>query len=136
MTLPKYFFILVLFLFAGCKEEFPTYEQFCSTSEKTLPACLRYDVFDAQDKVRLVQVFGKEETPSCPYHVVLTRYHVGECNNPAVKSRGSDFNGYVRVEIKKGFKCYYKVQSDYKEDISHAFENVLQRISKTFSPPK
>jgi len=58
----------------------------------------------------------------------LTKYHVGSCNNPIVKSTGSDFDGYVRIEIKKGFKCYYKVQSDYKSDVDAAFERVLKKV--------
>ena len=48
--------------------------------------------------------------------------------NPIVKSIGSDFDGYIRIEIKKGFKCYYKVQSDFKSDENAAFERVLKKI--------
>jgi hypothetical protein len=62
--------------------------------------------------------------------VELTRYHIGACDNPAVKSLGSDFNGYVRLEIKKSFKCHYKVQSDFKNDEDAAFERVLKKISE------
>ena len=65
---------------------------------------------------------------SCKYVVNLTRYHVGKCDNPIVKSVGGDFNGYVRVEVKKGFKCYYKVQSDFKHDAEAALERVLNRV--------
>jgi len=121
---------LVLFgilLFAGCQEDFPTYSTFCN--EKTLPPpeCLHYAVLNQQDKTLLEKHFGAVDDPKCAYRVELTRYHVGNCNNPIVKSTGSDFDGYVRIEIKKGFKCYYKVQSDYKHSVDAAFERVLKR---------
>ena len=72
--------------------------------------------------------FGIEEDEACPYRVELIKYHIGNCNNPIVKSVGSDFDGYIRIEIKKGFKCYYKVQSDFKNDENAAFERVLKKI--------
>jgi hypothetical protein len=83
---------------------------------------------DKKDKEILEQYFKLKNDTSCPYRVELTKYHVGSCNNPVVKSIGSDFNGYIRIEIKKGFKCYYKVQSDYKDDADAAFERVLKRV--------
>ena len=85
-------------------------------------------VFNSQDKERLQRSFGLQDDDQCSYRVELTRYHVGDCNNPVVKSVGGDLNGYVRVEVKKGFKCYYKVQSDYKNEVSAAFERVLKRV--------
>ena len=89
--------------------------------------CLHYAVLDTQDKALLEKRFGLTDDPKCAYRVELTKYRVGSCNNPVVKSTGSDFNGYVRIEIKKGFKCYYKVQSDYKNDVNGAFERVLKK---------
>ena len=83
------------------------------------------------DKQQIQNAFGIEDNASCSYSVTLTRYHVGECDNPVVKSVGGDFNGYVRVEVKKGFKCYYKVQSDFKHDDTAAFSRVLKKIKKT-----
>jgi len=121
------YFILFLLLFTGCKEEFPTYTAHCQEDSFTLP-CLHYAVLDPEDKMRLQDAFGFEERASCPYRVELIRYTVGNCNNPVVKSVGSDFNGYVRVEVKKGFKCYYKIQSDYKDDVNAAFARVLKSV--------
>jgi len=121
-----FFFLSLLLLLAGCKEEFPTYASFCSQEERIFP-CLHYAVFDVKDKQRLQNAFGIVDTENCPYRVELIKYHVGCCNNPVVKSTGGDFNGYVRVEVKKGFKCYYKIQSDYKDDVNAAFERVLEK---------
>ncbi len=123
----KISFLLFLFLFlTGCKEEFPTYASFCSQDKRVFD-CLHYAVLDSTDKQKLQNAFGIADTKNCPYRVELTKYHVGCCNNPVVKSTGSDFDGYVRIEIKKGFKCYYKVQSDYKSDVNAAFERVLEK---------
>ena len=120
-------FTLGPLLFTGCQEDFPTYSTFCDQGKLTPPKCLHYAVLDQQDKELLQKYFSVMDDPECSYRIELTKYHVGSCNNPIVKSRGSDFNGYVRIEIKKGFECYYKVQSDYKNDRDAAFERVLKR---------
>jgi hypothetical protein len=91
------------------------------------PKCLHYAILDKQDKDIVQKYFAVADDTTCSYRVELTKYHVGACNNPVVKSIGSDFDGYVRIEIKKGFKCYYKVQSDYKNDVDSAFERVLKK---------
>jgi len=119
-----------ILLFTGCQEDFPTYSTFCDQQILSPPKCLHYAVLDKQDKEVLKKHFGVADDPKCSYRVELTKYHVGNCNNPIVKSTGSDFDGYVRIEIKKGFKCYYKVQSDYKNDADAAFERVLMRSKK------
>jgi len=122
----------MLLALAGCKEDFPTYASPMTTPSKTFQ-CLHYMTPDYLDKQQIQDAFGIEDNASCPYSVTLTRYHVGECDNPVVKSVGGDFNGYVRIEVKKGFKCYYKVQSDFKHDDTAAFERVLAEIKKTNS---
>jgi len=131
----QYLLFLILFLLSGCKEEFPTYSSFCSQSQNTF-SCLHYAILEDNDKKILKETFNIKENKNCPFRVELTKYHVGNCNNPLVKSLGGDFNGYVRIEIKKGFKCYYKVQSDYKNDEYAAFERVLYRVEKEINSVK
>ena len=122
--------ILLALLFTGCEEKYPTYAAFCEQNRTEFPSCLHYAVLNQKDKKRLVSLFGLKDDKACPYRVELTRYHIGLCDNPVVKSVGSDFNGYVRVEIKKSFKCYYKVQSDFRNDENAAFERVLKKLEK------
>ncbi len=124
----SFFFLCTLLLMTGCKEEFPVYSTFCDQNSTVFPDCLHYTVFDVKDKKALEASFGIDNSEQCAYRVELIKYHVGSCNNPVVKSMGSDFNGYVRIEIKKGFKCYYKIQSDYKDDVNAAFDRVLKRV--------
>lgn len=132
MTTIKPFLILLglLTLSTGCRENFPVYSGFCDQNRTEAPDCLHYTAVNTKDKVLLESRFGVTDTPECNYHVELTRYHVGDCNNPVVKSVGSDFNGYVRIEIRKGFACYYKAQSDFKSDEEAALERVLTRFKK------
>ena len=127
--LMRNFFIssLLLFFLIGCKEDFPTYASPITTPSKTF-TCLNYIGLNSSDKQQLQNAFRVDDNSSCAYRVNLTRYHVGKCDNPVVKSVGGDFNGYIRVEVKKGFKCYYKVQSDFKHDAIAAFDRVLTKI--------
>ena len=120
----------VLLVIAGCKEDFPTYVSPLTTPSKTLQ-CLHYMALNHLDKQQIQNAFGIEDNATCPYTVTLTRYYVGQCDNLVVKSVGGDFNGYVRIEVKKGFKCYYKVQSDFKHDDTAAFSRVLEKIKET-----
>jgi len=127
MHLSKIFLLPVFLFITGCQEDFPTYSTFCNDKSMTPPKCLHYAVLNKRDKNILQKSFSLTENSKCEYRVELTKYHVGSCSNPVVKSMGSDFNGYVRIEIKKGFKCYYKVQSDYKHDVNRAFERVVKK---------
>jgi hypothetical protein len=83
------FFLSVfgLLLFAGCQEDFPTYSTFCDQETMSSPKCLHYAVLDKKDKDVLEKHFGVIDDPKCSYRVELTKYHVGSCNNPIVKSR-------------------------------------------------
>ena len=125
-------FTLLLFALIGCEENFPTYSKFCNDTNSSQINCLNYMVFNKQDKKLLQDSFALKNDNTCPYKVVLTKYKVEACSNPIVKSTGGDFNGYVRVEVKKGFECYFKIQSDYKNYPDEAFERVLKGIKKVF----
>jgi len=123
-------FILLLFpfLMEGCEENFPVYTSGIQNNSLSFP-CLHYAVLDRKDKADLENAFGMKEVSGCPYRVELTKYEADSCNNPVVKSVGGDFNGYVRVEVKKGFISSYKVQSDYRHDVDAAYRRVLQSVA-------
>lgn len=120
--------LLFALLLAGCEERYPVYSSF-DQNEFNL-SCLDYAVYDKKDRELIQKHFNIPHNPQCDYRVELTKYHVGSCNNPVVKSLGSDFDGYVRLEIKKGFKCYYKVQCDYKSDANGAFERIVKKAKE------
>lgn len=123
-------FMVLAMLLLGCKEKFPVYSSFCEGNETFTPPCLHYAIYNPKDKAAVENALGIENTPECEYRVELTKYHVSNCDNPVVKSIGSDFDGYIRLEIKKGFICYYKVQSDYKSDADAAFDRILEQCKK------
>ena len=131
--LNKFTFLLlgISIFFVGCQEDYPTYATPLNKNDHPF-SCLHYTVLDKSDKKKIETAFNIVENKNCDYRVELIRYRVGKCNNSLVKSLGGDFNGYVRVEVKKGFKCYYKIQSDYKNDEDAAFSRVLEKIKKSF----
>lgn len=130
MKLSSVLLVFLALLFVGCKEDYPVYSSFCEQDKADFPTCLRYAVMNAEDKAMMENAFGMKEDASCSYRVELTKYHTGLCDNPATKISGKEFNGYVRIEIKNSFTCYYKVQSDFKDDENAALERVLQRVKK------
>jgi hypothetical protein len=128
------FFLLFLsFFLGGCEESFPVYTTPLQNNRLSVP-CLHYTVLEMQDKKRVEKAFGIKDDPQCAYRVELTKYKIGACNNPVVKSVGGDFNGYVRIEVKKGFTSYFKAQSDYKNDMDAAFQRVLREIDSVTGP--
>jgi len=131
--LKKCFFTLsLLFLFLGCETDYPVYSGFCSKEKNSSIACLKYDVFmDAKDKKSIKEKLGLNENKSCDFSLKLTKYYVGKCSNPDVKSRGVGSNGYIRMEIIKKGKCYFRAQNEFDSDEKGAFLRVLERIKKS-----
>lgn len=120
--------LLLPLLFAGCEERFPVYAKYCQPKTASLD-CLRYDaLMNATDQNQIAQTLELPHDPHCKNLLQLTRYHVGECNNPLVKSIGGDFDGYVRIQINRGMNCYYKAQSDFKNDEEAAYQRVLLQV--------
>jgi len=127
---------MALLTLLGCEEKYPVYSSFDRDLNGSFPNCLHYTVNNATDKRILQESFGIEDDKSCLYRLALIRYHIGNCDNPRVKSIGSDFDGYVRVEIRKGFQTLYKVQSDFKHDENAAFERICKQIKCVSSSPR
>lgn len=126
----KYFWWIVsALLVTGCEETFPVYAAFEKQDMQRF-ACLDYMVVDDALRSRIVSALQKPHDSGCEYKLQFIEYHVGKCDNPVVKSMGSDFDGYVRIEVRKGFDIYYKVQSDFKNDPEAALKRILERAAK------
>ena len=69
-------------------------------------------------------------TDDCPYRIEGEIYRTAKCNSIEAKSIGTDFNGYVRLNILYGNKCIYKIQSDFKNDEDGAISRVLETLKK------
>lgn len=130
MLIAKLIFVAVLALFvSGCEEKLPVYAAF-EKGEGVALECLAYGAMDNAERQRIEAALRIPRKPQCSYKLQLIHYRVGKCDNPVVKSTGSDFDGYVRIEVRKGFDLLYKVQSDFKNDPEAAFERVLERAKK------
>ena len=129
----KLFFTLsLLFLLGGCETDYPIYSAFCSTEKNSSISCLNYDTFmESQDKKAIEEKLGLKESNSCNFSLKLTKYYVGKCNNPDVKSRGVGSNGYIRMEILEKGQCYFRAQNEFDSDEKGAFMRVLERIKQS-----
>jgi hypothetical protein len=53
---------------------------------------------------------------NCKYDLIIEPHLTHNCNNPHVKSLGSDFDGYVSIKIIKDEKEIFRSQTDFKGD--------------------
>ena len=76
--------------------------------------------------------FGKiDHSQECLFTLQGTRHHVDACQNPVANSVGSDFDGYVKLQLFYKGHCYYRIQTDYKGRgwLAH-FEKISARFKK------
>ncbi len=64
---------------------------------------------------------------SCQYRLVIKSVAIHNCNNPQVKSLGSDIDGYVKLELYADKIMIFRSQTDFKGD-DHSSH--LQRLIK------
>ncbi|WP_281951861.1 hypothetical protein [Nitrosophilus kaiyonis] len=64
--------------------------------------------------VRKNPFIKKLSKKECPYSLKISSNYVTYCKSPAAKSLASDFDGYVRFEIYKDKKLFYRSQRDFK----------------------
>ena len=65
----------------------------------------------------------------CKNELALTPHIIRDCNNPQVKSLGSDIDGYVSLKLYLGEKELFRSQTDFKGD-DHSSH--LERLLKDF----
>ncbi len=118
------FFVSIII--GGC-ENLPVYEEF-TTSKKTFE-CLSLDVNDT----KLLGIVKNEinflPRADCSYKLRGYIHDSSKCTSLYAKTHGTDFDGYVYLEIKTGKDRLYRVQSDYKEDLPSAIDRVVDKIN-------
>ena len=125
----KILLLILLLFFSACEENYPIYSGFCTKEQSKKVECLKLPAFmDAEDKERIEKGLKLPNTQECSFSLKLTKYHVGSCNNPEVKSKGVGSNGYVRVEIMQNDQCYFRAQNEFDSDEVGAFDRVLGEI--------
>ncbi|MDD5360259.1 MAG: hypothetical protein PHI02_08330 [Sulfurovaceae bacterium] len=122
------FLTLIFFLFflSGC-ENFPVYEEF-STDKKTFE-CLDLDINDTKLSNELKEEIEFVPKENCKYKLKGYIHNSVKCISLQAKTYGTDFDGYVYLEIKDNNNRLYRVQSDFKEDLSGAINRVAAKIN-------
>ena len=112
------------FLFGGCND---IYSQFC-TPEKVEINCLKFESLDDEVSEMMQTAFSEvPHTKNCPFILQGMHHHVDACQNPVANSVGSDFDGYVKLQIFYKGTCYYRIQTDYK---GRGWQPHLEEISE------
>ena len=99
-------------LFGGCSSDI--YSQFC-TPEKVEISCFKLESLDNEvSKIMESYFAGMDHSETCAFTLQGMRHHVDACQNPVANSVGSDFDGYVKLQVFYKGSCYYRIQTDYK----------------------
>jgi len=117
-------------ILGGCEKQ-PVYGSFCGGKASLPLPCITIDVIDPVLSGALHHDFSSLENEACSYSLKGYRYHLDACRNPDVKSRGGDFNGYIRLWVEEKGQCIYKAQSDFKFDEEAAVKRVSRSMKKT-----
>ncbi len=117
--------------FAGCESRNPVYSKFYNDNNISLPlSCVKVNIDnDIILSHNVKEALNTKISNDCPYRIEGEIYRAAKCTSIEAKSIGTDFNGYVRLNIFQGNKCIYKVQSDFKNDEEGAIKRVLDTLN-------
>ena len=119
-----------LLLFAGCRE---TYSQFCTQQAEKID-CLR--PADTSAAAVLNRHLPEIADGTCAYTFRLVHHEVKACTDPKAKAVGSDFDGYVKLQVFYDGVCYYRAQTDYKSGgWQSAVPELMKRMQKELLKP-
>ncbi|MDD5405332.1 MAG: hypothetical protein PHE73_00140 [Sulfurovaceae bacterium] len=118
--------------FAGCESKNPVYSRFCEDKNVSLPlSCIKVDIDnDIILSHNVKEALNTKISNDCPYRIEGEIHRASECSSIEARSTGTDFDGYVRLNIFDGKKCIYKIQSDFKNDEDSAIKRVLDTLKK------
>lgn len=120
----------LLLLLGGCHE---IYSQYCDERAERID-CLRGA--DAESETLLRRYLPGVEDAACPYLLQVSHYEVKACNNPKANALGSDFDGYVKLQVFHRGSCYYRAQLDYKSGDWHdALPRLMEHLEVELLAP-
>ncbi len=118
--------VITAIWFGGCGEH--TYSRFYVTEREPLH-CLAPG--DAMVRFSTEAYFAGVFQAGCPFVLDMQQVRANACSDPKSRALGSDSDGYVRLEVRKGGRRYYRVQSDYRGDASgEALKRACSRLKK------
>jgi hypothetical protein len=110
-TLKLRYLLLTFFIFLfGCSDA-PIYK---TNNLKEIPKCVNAISLFKED-IEVARDFF-EVSENCEHELLIEPHRTHNCNNPRVKSLGSDFDGYVSIKIYKDEKLLFRSQTDFKGD--------------------
>ncbi|BCD61330.1 hypothetical protein NitYY0826_C0169 [Nitratiruptor sp. YY08-26] len=101
--------LLALLLFAGCNQKI--YEKKYAKASKPI-TCLQLQVKNPLTKLYLAQEY--KFSAQCPFILRTTSHFVTTCTSAYAKALGSDFDGFLRLELYENKKLLYRNQIDFK----------------------
>lgn len=115
-------FVFVVLFFIGCGER--AYKKMYAKPSRHI------DCLALHSDNPLTTYFLKKEfhfTQDCPFTLKTTSHFIATCTSARAKSLGSDFDGYLRLELLEGNKLLYRNQLDFKgclkkEDVDTLFK--------------
>jgi hypothetical protein len=123
-------FLLLALLLGGCHQ---VYSQFCGETKERI-TCLR--PADALAEEVLDRYLPGLEDAACPYVLQASHHEITACSAPGAKALGSDFDGYVKLQVYRGGSCYYRAQLDYKSGDWHdALPKLTRALRKELIAP-
>ncbi len=115
-------------LITGCDQK--VYEKIYS-KPTTKITCLRLKSDNPITKYLLHQEYNF--TLQCPFTLKTTSHFVSTCTSAKAKALGSDFDGYLRLELWQNDRLLYRNQMDFKGCLDkHVVHTLLKRLQKLF----
>jgi len=112
--------LCALVVLSGCEQKL--YEKHYSKPSQPID-CLQLASSDPLTKYYLHQEYNF--TKECPFLLRTTSHYVSTCTSAKAKALGSDFDGFLRLELYEGDKLLYRNQADFKGCLRPRFVHML-----------
>jgi len=122
VKLYKLYLFLSILLLLGCSTEKKIYEKLYVKDFKrveTKSLSLTGDNYYLLDKVeRSLKRLGFVIKKNSPYVIIMTSHYTINCSNPVMHAIPADVNGYIRLSFFVKNKEIYRVQRDFRSNIT------------------
>ncbi|BCD67291.1 hypothetical protein [Nitratiruptor sp. YY09-18] len=95
--------------FIGCGQKI--YEKKYSAPSKHI-TCLKLQTSNPLTKYYIEKLYNFSQ--NCPFILRTTSHFVSSCSSAKAKALGSDFDGFLRLELFENGRLLYRNQADFK----------------------
>lgn len=119
-------------ILAGCGKK-EIYEKIYEKPHRPL-ACLHIEANDDIARFLLLKnlYLKKMQKEHCPFELKATAHFVKSCTSAQAKALGSDFDGFLRLELYENGKLLYRNQRDFKGALNDTVVKSLVEKVKRF----